>query len=170
MFTKSSGLVSSHASHTVVLMSNQDVWNRNVEQHHTFKDAIAITALYLRQCYQNLPTPVVSPIPKPSITTTSLRELQKPPLLSSNYFDPAQLRAHVDTWLPTLVEHLAEEMETLKSELLEKVGERGVKEATTAFMLYHRQWDPKWHLCDIVGETFPGSVRSSLIFLFFSLP
>ncbi|CAD6578401.1 MAG: hypothetical protein TREMPRED_002171 [Tremellales sp. Tagirdzhanova-0007] len=139
-----------------------DVWTRNVEQHHLFSEALEATWLYLRKCRENLsPTPLPSPVPEPDEEINSI-DLTKYGLDPTKPFSPTVLRAHMDTWVLVLAQHLLEEIDTLKPELMKKIGEKELKAIDAVVVKSLQAYDPSWFLSSFMASVHPN-IRSVLV-------
>ena len=143
-------------SHSLSLLTSslsQQVWRHNVEQHHIFHPALDAAWLYVHKCRQNLtPTPqkITVPVPPPRIQAIDLS--QNAYFKSSmNAFDPKAFQDQMDTWVLPLVTHLRDEIDTLKPEYMEKIGEKVVEEDHKAVLKTFGEYDPAWFLCCAIG-------------------
>lgn len=59
----------------------------------------------------------------------------------------------MDTWILTLAQHLRAEIDTLKPEYFEKVGEENMKEIDGKVTVQMQVYDPAWFLCCAIGES-----------------
>lgn len=149
----------SHLSHDTILPCLsflQDIWNRNVEQHHLFERQLDASMIYIRRCRYNLtPTPPPSPVPEPTpeLTTIDTTEYNLDP---SRPFSPTALRKHMDTYILMLAGHLEAEIDTLRPEYFEKMGEKAMKEVNAKAEKLMQIYDPAWFLCCAVGEWESG--------------
>ena len=66
-------------------------------------------------------------------------------------FSPTALRAHMDSWVLTLAQHLFEEIDTLKPEYMEKIGENRLKAIDAEVVKYLQSYDPSWFLSNFMG-------------------
>jgi hypothetical protein len=62
-------------------------------------------------------------------------------------YDPQGLRRHIDSFIMLLAEHLRDEIDTLRPELIEKIGEKNDREIRKNVQAHLQSYDPKWFLC-----------------------
>ena len=67
-------------------------------------------------------------------------------------FSATALQNHMDTFLGDLSSHMSSELETLKPEHLDKIGEEKLKEIMSKATTLLRHHDPAWFLCALMGE------------------
>ena len=132
----------------------QDIWTRNIEQHHAFTVELDATWLYLRRCRSNLkPTPPPSPVPEPPPDVANLDMSVYPDLDPTKPFSSDALRTHIDTWILSLAHHLNEEILTLAPEHMEKIGEKEIKRIDGEAQKHLQVFDPSWFLCAFMGTS-----------------
>jgi hypothetical protein len=108
--------------------------------------------LYIRQCRMNLtPTPPPSPVPMPELPDLDLASYGLDP---SKPFLPAVLRAYMDTFMLVLAKHMAEEIETVKPEYFEKIGQEMMKDADAKTLKHIQHYDPAWFACGAIGMSY----------------
>ncbi len=62
------------------------------------------------------------------------------------------MRAHIDTYLVPLTKHLQTEIDTLKPEFIEKIGEKEFKRVDKEVENHLRSYEPNWSLCSLLGK------------------
>ncbi|ORX33821.1 hypothetical protein BD324DRAFT_638726 [Kockovaella imperatae] len=88
-----------------------------------------------------------SPVPEPSADVQAIDLVKEYNLDTAKPFDPQALQRHLDTWIPELMHHLAEEIGTLGPNMTEKVGEEDLVKLDTLIKERLLQYDPAWFLC-----------------------
>jgi hypothetical protein len=134
----------------------QDIWSRNVAEHHIFSEALDATWLYVRHCRAAL-TPAAwppTPVPEPNDAIKSIDMTRySADLDMSKPFDPAGFRRHIDGFMPSLIEHLRDEIDTLAPDLIEPMGQQADDELKKIVQSHLRGYDPKWFLCSAFSES-----------------
>ena len=133
----------------------QDIWQRNIEEHHTFSPAIDTTWLFIRHQRTKLsvsPTPVPPPSEEISKLDTSSFKLD-----FDTAFDPLALRQHIDGYLLPLAQHLLDEIATLAPEYLELVGKPEYDKLMDHAQKHLMAYDPAWFLCSMFGGSWEVS-------------
>lgn len=137
-------------------------------EHHIFSDALDATWLYVRHCRAALepaawpPTPV--PEPNEAIKSIDMTRYSAD-LDMTNPFHPTGFRRHIDGYMPSLVEHLRDEIDTLAPDLIEPMGQQADDELKKIVQSHLRGYDPKWFLCSAFSESVKptsGSPRAPL--------
>ncbi|RSH93904.1 hypothetical protein EHS25_006556 [Saitozyma podzolica] len=134
----------------MVKTAGNDIWSRNVAEHHIFSEALDATWLYVRHCRAAL-TPAAwppTPVPEPNDAIKSIDMTRySADLDMSKPFDPAGFRRHIDGFMPSLIEHLRDEIDTLAPDLIEPMGQQADDELKKIVQSHLRGYDPKWFLC-----------------------
>jgi len=133
---------------------DQDHWSHNAVEHHTFDQNLEAAMLYVRYCRQNLtPTPAPSPIPEPSPALVAIYD--KYPLLDATKpFDHQVFRKHLDEIIVIFGQHMVDEIETLRQDKVEQIGEKNLVEINAGIQKVLMAYGPEWFLCPAYGE-FP---------------
>ena len=120
--------------------------------------------MYLRKCRINLsPAVSPSPLPEPTEALANLDLSVYAGLDPNKPFSPAALRAHMDSWILVLAKHLNAEIDTLKPEYFERIGEKKMKDVDAEATKLMEIYDPAWFLCSAVGRSKTGSTRRALM-------
>jgi hypothetical protein len=134
----------------------QDIWNRNVAEHHLFSEALDATWLYVRHCRAAL-APAAwppTPVPEPSDAIKSIDMTRYSANLDLTHpFDPMGFRRHIDGFMPSLIEHLRDEIDTLAPEVIEPMGQKADEELRKMVQTHLKGYDPKWFLCSAFSES-----------------
>jgi hypothetical protein len=136
------------------LTEAQNIWEKNVEEHHMFAEPLDACWLYLRRCRAALspaPQPATSPVPAPSQEVEGI-DMSAYPTLNSTRFDPNVLRKHMDTFITPLAAHLTEEIDTLTPEIMLRVGQEGDKLLRAEMQKVMMAYEPSWFLCSVFGS------------------
>ncbi|WWD09893.1 hypothetical protein V865_008022 [Kwoniella europaea PYCC6329] len=154
---------------TFVKYSKNDIWSRNVSEHHTFDQALDATWLYIRSCQEKLPVAdgdskrVKSPVPPPSSELIKSIDLKSFPNLDFDEpFDVVGFRKHIESFIVPLVEHLGSEIDTLTPELMDGVGPEGDKDVRKWLDSHLKAYDPAWFLCSAFASV-PISLCKQMI-------
>jgi hypothetical protein len=142
---------------------SQDKFSVNVAQHRTFETGLQAAWLYLRLCRDGLsPKPSPSPVPQPPEEVKSI-DLAQFGLSPEGGFSPINFRKHLDIILPSVYEHLYEEIQTLSDPIyLDKVGDVAHNEIDAKVKAHLRGYDPAWHLCAAFGTCYPETDHGNL--------
>ena len=65
----------------------------------------------------------------------------------------------MDTWVLVLAQHLLEEIDTLKPELMKKIGEKELKAIDAVVVKSLQAYDPSWFLSSFMGSLHGEKVR-----------
>nr|XP_031861133.1 uncharacterized protein CI109_003494 [Kwoniella shandongensis]KAA5528205.1 hypothetical protein CI109_003494 [Kwoniella shandongensis] len=141
--------------------TGEDLWLRNVEEHHTFDKALDATWLYVRH-QRSLLTTIPSPVPEPTDEFKATIDLSEYPDLDFDKpFDAAAFRRHIDGFIMPLAKHLGAEIETLKPELMERIGKDGMIQINKGVEARLKAYGPAWFLCSAISEYHLRSYRAS---------
>lgn len=113
--------------------------------------------LYVRYCRQNLtPTPASSPIPEPSPALVAIYD--KYPLLDATKpFDSQVFRKHLDEIIVIFGQHMVDEIETLRQDKIEQIGEKNLTEINAGIQKVLMAYGPEWFLCPAYGRSRGGT-------------
>ncbi|KAK8869579.1 hypothetical protein IAR55_000146 [Kwoniella newhampshirensis] len=124
--------------------AGDDIWLRNIEEHHTFETPLHAGWHYVRYQRSRL---VIDPSPIPEPKDDHLDMSQYPDLDLEKPFDPIAFRRHMASFVFPLVKHLGAEISTLAPELIEKVGQGVLKEIMSSVEKDYKSYNPSWFLC-----------------------
>jgi hypothetical protein len=123
---------------------------------HLFSEALDATWLYVRHCRAAL-APAAwppTPVPEPSDAIKSIDMTRYSANLDLTHpFDPMGFRRHIDGFMPSLIEHLRDEIDTLAPEVIEPMGQKADEELRKMVQTHLKGYDPKWFLCSAFSES-----------------
>ena len=136
--------------------AKKDIWEKNVEQHHLFESALALSWVYVRHARSALsPKPPPSPVPAPGadvINVANSAKAQFPELDFEKPFNARALRKQMEVWLPVATKHMADEIDTLSPEWMERVGQEALNRSGAELMKAMKAEGPHWALCSAFCE------------------
>jgi hypothetical protein len=128
----------------------------NVNQHHLFARPLDACWLYVRRLRPLLDAKAgvktrPSPVPEPPEVVSAIDPAEFG-LDISKPFDPAALRREMDKWVPHGSRHMQEEIETLRPEFFDSMGEKRYMESEGILVKHLQAMDPTWFLVSCIGE------------------
>ena len=140
----------------------QDIWDHNVDEHRAFKAQLLTAFLYVKECRSALkPAPPILVMPDAK-EIVELNVSSAPTFDSSKPFDPAALQKQMEGWIAPLVQHLTDEIATLKPEYMEKIGEKEHHAVEKRTEKHLQSYDPSWFFVSALGESLRRCLVCSL--------
>ncbi|RSH91911.1 hypothetical protein EHS25_009281 [Saitozyma podzolica] len=115
----------------------------NVDQHHLF----ARPSMPAGSGVKTRP----SPVPEPPEVVSAIDPAEFG-LDISKPFDPAALRREMDKWVPHCSRHMQEEIETLRPEFFDSMGEKRYMESEGILVKHLQAMDPTWFLVSCIAS------------------